>query len=173
VWVYCDQQAQRWCALLAATSISLLVLARKRKLRVTALFIAVSVLSLLIIVKCTGDTFSDYLSNTLTRAVGSKGGTGTILTNPFHLFVNAELMRHGVKWLFRALVVIAAGGALIQRFWKKDVFVIFGLQIAMAPAAFAFASHMDQQKLLSFSVDGGFFWGGFTDLAICLIVVTT
>ena len=46
----------------------------------------------------------------LTRAVGSKGGTGTILANPFHLFTNAERMRHGVKWLFRVIAAITAAG---------------------------------------------------------------
>jgi hypothetical protein len=160
-------------ALFASTSICLLVLARKRKFMVTGLFVAVSVLTLLMVVRCTGDTFSGYLANTLTRAVGSKGGTGTILANPYHFFINAERMRHGVKWLFRAIVALAAAGALMQRYWKKNVWAITAVQMALAPAAFAFASHFDQQKLLSFSGDGGIFWGAFTDLAVCLIVVAT
>jgi hypothetical protein len=160
-------------ALLAATSICLLVLARKRRLTVTGLFVLVAVLTLLAVVRCTGDTFSDYVANTLTRAVGSKGGAGTILTNPFHFFVRAERLRHGVKWLFRAIVAIAAAGALMQRYWKKSVFAIVAAQMVLVPVAFAFSSHLDQQKVLSFSDNGALFWGGLNDLAVCVIVVAT
>jgi hypothetical protein len=151
-------------ALLAATSISLLVLARKRKLLVTGLFVAVSLLILLAVVVCTGDSFYAYVTNTLTRAVGSKGGAGNMLMAPFHLFINAERMRHGIKWLVGAVVVLAAVGGLIQRFLKNSVFATLVSQVVIAPAAFAFALHREQQNLPE---------NAFMDLAICAIVVTT
>lgn len=151
-------------ALFGATSISLLVLARKRRFLVTGLFAAVSVLTALAVVKCTGDSFTVYVASTLTRAVGSKGGAGSILAHPYQLFLNAVYLRHGYKWLFRAVIVLAVAGALIQRYWKKSVLLVVVGQMVIVPAAFAFSSHMDQQKLF----DREFF-----DFAISSTIVIT
>lgn len=151
-------------ALFVATVICLPLLARKRKALITGLFAAVFVLAWLAIIRCTGDSFSVYLASTLTRAVGSKGGTATVLSNPLHLFVNAERLRHGIRWLFRAVIFLSLIGALVQRVWKKGPWIIFLIQLAISPAIFALSSTLDQQKIPQHAL---------MDLASCSIVVAT
>jgi hypothetical protein len=136
-------------ALLVATSVCLLVLARKRKLIVSGLFVVTSALTAILVVKSTGDTFSDYLSNSLFRAVGSKGGSGNLLAAPFLLFRNALEMRHGGKWIFLWGLAIVAVGALAQRYWKNSVGYIVMLQLVAAGAIFAVLSHPRRNQLVA------------------------
>ena len=151
-------------ALFVAVSICLPLLARKRIAMVTGLFVAVSLLTWFAVVRCTGDSFSVYLASTLTKAVASKGGAGTILSNPFHLFKNAAFLRHGIRWLLRAVIALIVLGALVQRFWKKSPFVIFAVQMVVAPAAFALSATVDQQVIPEDAIMA---------LALCSIVVAT
>ena len=77
----------------------------------------------LFVAKLTGDSFSDYVSNSVIKAAGAKGGTGSILTAPFRLFRNALQMYSRGKtvdsslglsqWLRLALS--------IQRYWKNGI----------------------------------------------------
>jgi hypothetical protein len=136
-------------ALLAGTGVCLLVLARKNKLIVAGLFTIVAALTGVLIVKLTGDSFSDYVSNSIIKAAGSKGGTHKFLSDPIHLFLNAFDVRHGRKWIFLWFFAMAAAGALVQRFWKTGIKYTVVLQLGMAGAAFAFSSHQHRTQLLS------------------------
>ena len=151
-------------ALFGATLTCLPILTSKGRLRVAGLYAAAAVFTWFAIIRCTGDTFSVYLASTLTKAVGSKGGAGTILTNPFHLFFNALYLRHGVRWLFLAFVCLMIAAVLIQRFWIDRVWAIVGMQVLLTPFAYGFTSHRDQQR----SPDNA-----LMDLALCAIVVGT
>jgi hypothetical protein len=140
-------------ALLAATVLSMLVLARKRKLLVSSLFIATSVLIWILVVKSTGDSLSDYLSNSLFRAAGSKGGTGSIFADPFLLFRNAVQMRHGMKWVFLWMLVVVVMGAVVQRYWKNRVVYITAVQLGIAGVVFALLRHhLHREQLLQYAI---------------------
>ena len=150
-------------ALLVATGICLLILARKRKLIVAGLFVVAATFTVIFVVKLTGDSLSDYASNSIIKAAGAKGGTGSILTAPFRLFRNALQMFHGRRWIFLWVVAMVAAGALIQRYWKNGVKYIVVVQVGMAGAAFALSSHYRREELIS---------GAFISfLAVFLIVV--
>jgi hypothetical protein len=136
-------------ALLAATSVCLLVLARKRKLIVSSLFVVTSALTAVLVIESTGDSLSDYLSNSLFRAVGSKGGTGTLLAAPFRLFSNALEMRHGGTWIFLCGLAIVAVGVLAQRYGKKSIGYIVMVQLLAAGVIFSLLSHQRREQLLS------------------------
>jgi hypothetical protein len=134
-------------ALLVSVGICLLALTRKRKLFVTALFVLVTAATLIFVVKLTGDSFSDYFSNSIIRAAGAKGGTGTILTAPFRFFLNAREMFHGRRWIFLWIVAMVAVGALAQRYWKIGARSIVPLQLGIAGTAFVISSAYRQHEL--------------------------
>jgi hypothetical protein len=136
-------------ALLVTTVVCLLVLSRERKLIVSSLFVVTSALTAVLVVESTGDSLSDYLSNSLFRAVGSKGGTGSLLTAPFRLFSNALEMRHGGKWIFLCGLTIVAVGVLAQRYAKKSIGYIVMAQLLAAGAIFFLLSHQRREQLLS------------------------
>jgi hypothetical protein len=135
-------------ALLAATVVCLLVLARKRKVLVSTLFVVTSALTAVLVVESTGDSLSDYLSNSLFRAVGSKGGSGSMLAAPFLLFRNALTMRHGGMWIFLCGFAIVAAGVLAQRCWKKSIGEIVIMQLLMLWVIFNVISHQRREQLL-------------------------
>jgi hypothetical protein len=150
-------------ALLVAVGVCLLFLARKKKLVVAVLFLVAAALTVVFVVKLTGDSLSDYASNSIIKAAGAKGGTGSILVAPFLIFRNALRMLHGRRWIFLWLVAIVVAGALTQRYWKAGVKYIVPVQLGIAAIAFAFSSHLHRQQLIS---------GAFTAfLSVFLIVV--
>jgi hypothetical protein len=134
-------------ALLVATGVCLLFLARKKKLIVVGLFAMVALLIVIFVVKLTGDSLSDYASNSIVKAAGAKGGTGSILTAPFRFFLNAREMFHGRRWIFLWIVALVAAGALVQRLWKDDIRYIVIVQLGMAAAAFTISSQYQQREL--------------------------
>jgi hypothetical protein len=135
-------------ALLAATVVCLLVLARKRKVLVSGLFVATSALTAVLVVESTGDSLSDYLSNSLFRAVGSKGGSGSLLAAPFLLFRNALKIEHGGMWIFLCGFAIVAAGVLAQRYWKKTIGYIVLVQLVVVAVIFFGISHQRREQLL-------------------------
>jgi hypothetical protein len=150
-------------ALLVAAGVCLLVLARRRKLVVAGLFVVAAVLTAVLIVKLTGDSLSDYVSNSVIKAASAKGGTHNIFSAPFLIFRNALKMRHGRRWIFLWVIAIVAAGALVQRYRKLGVGYIVVVQLGIAGAAFAFSSHEHQEQLIS---------GAFISfLAVFLLVV--
>jgi hypothetical protein len=136
-------------ALLVAAGICLLVLARKRKLILVSLFVVAAALTVVFVVNLTGDSFLDYVSNSVIKAAGAKGGTGSILTAPFRLFRNALQMFHGRRWILLWVVAMVGAGALIQRYWKNGIKYIVLLQLGIAGAAFALSSHYRREELIS------------------------
>jgi hypothetical protein len=136
-------------ALLVAAGICLLVLARKRKLILVSFFVVAAALTVIFVVKLTGDSFSDYVSNSVIKAAGAKGGTGSILTAPFRLFRNALQMFHGRRWILLWVIAMVATGALIERYWKNGIKYIIVVQLGMAGAAFALSSHYRREELIS------------------------
>ena len=150
-------------ALLAATGVCLLFLARERKLIVVSLFVFAAGLTAVIVVKLTGDSLSDYASNSIFRAAAAKGGTGSILLAPFRLFLNALHALRGSRWIYLRILAVVAAGALVQRYWKNDIRYIVLVQLGIAGAVFAFSSQDHRNHLLS----GAFFYF----LCISLLVV--
>ncbi|HUD21887.1 MAG TPA: hypothetical protein VMQ60_03505 [Acidobacteriaceae bacterium] len=78
-------------ALLVAVTIGLVCLAPSRRLLAVVLFFAVCVATVWLVVSLTGDSLRDYATFSIFHAVGSKGGTGSVLHNPLHLPVNTYL----------------------------------------------------------------------------------
>jgi hypothetical protein len=150
-------------ALLVAAGICLLVLVRNRKLVLLTLFVSVAALTVVFVVKLSGDSLSDYVANSIVGAAGAKGGSGHILTAPFRLFINAREMFHGRRWIFLWLVGMVAASALIQRYFKKGVGYIALVQLGIAGAAFGLSSTYRREQLMS---------GAFMSfLSVFLIVV--
>jgi hypothetical protein len=136
-------------ALLVASGVCLLFLAQKRKFLVAGLFVLAAAFTVVLVVKLTGDSLSDYASNSIVKAAGAKGGTGSILTAPFRLFSNALQMFHGRRWIFLWVVAMVAAGALIQRYWREGIKYIVVVQLGMAGAAFALSSHYRREQVIS------------------------
>jgi hypothetical protein len=136
-------------ALLVAAGVCLLFLARKKKLLVAGLFVVAAALTVVLVVKLTGDSLSGYASNSIIKAAGAKGGTGNILTAPLRLFRNAIQMFHGRRWILLWVITMVAAGAVVQRYWKAGVGYIVVVQLAIAGVAFAFSSHQHREQLLS------------------------
>jgi hypothetical protein len=134
-------------ALMAGTGVCVLVLARKKELTSAALFVAVVALTVGLIVRSTGDSFSDYVSNSILKAANSKGGANNILAYPFILPRHALQMRHGRTWILLWFVAIVAAGALMQRYWKHGVKYIVAVQLGIAAAGFVFSSPSHQEQL--------------------------
>lgn len=151
-------------ALLGSECLCVLVLTRRRKLFVSVVFVATAALIAILILKLTGDSFSDYISNTFTRAVGSKGGAGSFLSYPFLTFRNSFKVQIERRWSLPWLAVIIAAAALAQRYWKKDLGSIVALQLVIAGVAFASTTRLRRIELLT---------GTLTQfLILCLIVAS-
>ena len=141
--------------LLAGTVFCVLLIARRRKLMLAGIVISAAALMATLVVRMTGDSFSDYASNTILKAAGSKGGAGTILQDPILLFFNAlKVLRAGGKWILLWVGVIFASGAAVQRFWKQGNRYIIPLQLAIAAVAFAGSSAHTREELLSGALPG-------------------
>jgi hypothetical protein len=152
-------------ALLAAAGICLLFLVRRRRLILLGVFAGVAALTVILIVKLTGDTFADYLSSTVIKAAGSKGGTGSILAAPFLVFGNAlHLLRTGRKWLLLFMIALVAVGALARRLWKLELGSIVLVQLGIAAVAFGLSSHALRGELATGLL--------IAELVLCSIVVT-
>lgn len=136
-------------ALLVACSLSLLVLARTKKLVTLYLFLLATAVIVLLVVRLTGDSFSVYVSSTIIKAAGSKGGTGSILAAPLLFVRNAfVLLGAGGKWMVVWLLAVFAAGAVAQRLWKLKASTIFLLQLAIAAITFAFSSPLHRSFYL-------------------------
>jgi hypothetical protein len=76
-------------ALWFGVAISILCLAPARRFLSLVLFLVAAALTLIFVVHLTGDTFHDYATYSLFKAVGGKGGTGNVLYYPLKLPWNA------------------------------------------------------------------------------------
>jgi hypothetical protein len=136
-------------ALLGSGGLCLLFLARRRKLLVLVVFVATTALIAISIFKLTGDSFSDYISNSFTRAVGSKGGAHSFLADPFLLFRNSFELHIERRWILPRFAVLIAAAALAQRYWKNNLGSIVAVQLVIAGVAFAFTTRVRQTELLT------------------------
>jgi hypothetical protein len=140
-------------ALIGAVVVAVLCIAPRRRLLTLLLYLAVLALTVVLVLKLTGDSLSDYLSNTLIKAVGSKGGSGSVLTAPFVVVRNTFAdVRHDGKRVFAWLVLTAGLGALVYRRWKLSAASIISIQLAFTvvyyAVAFASRQHGFQYALL-------------------------
>lgn len=142
-------------ALFAGTALCLPVFAQKRKFVVTGLFVAAAALTAIAVVGATGDSFRDYVSNSIFKAAGSKGGGHTLLADPFLLFVNAiKALRFGGKWMLLWVALIIAAGALVQRLRKSGVRTIVFVQLGVTAVGFAVAGSRLRGQLLQGALIG-------------------
>jgi hypothetical protein len=136
-------------ALLAATLLCLPLLARTRKFLLPVLFVATAALTVVLVVKATGDTFPDYISNSLTSAAGSKGGAGSLLADPFLLFRNSMRMLQYGKWIAVAIAAVIAAGALAARYGKRNIRNIVLVQLGVAAAILVFSPLRRKAELVA------------------------
>jgi hypothetical protein len=150
-------------ALLVAAGVCLLFLVRKRKLAVAGLFVLAAAVTVVLVVRLTGDSFSDYLSNSIIRAVGARGGAGSISTAPFRMFHSAFQALRGRRWLFLWTAGIVAVSAVVQHYWKDRFRYLVALQLGMAGLVYVFSSRTHRAGLR----EGMFF--SFMVLSLCLL----
>jgi hypothetical protein len=97
-------------ALFVGVALAIYCLAPSKKLVSLALFFLAAGLTLVLVVALTGDSLRDYATYSIFKAVGSKGGTGSVLAYPLHLPVNT------LRWLknhqFEEVIAYAFGLAL-------------------------------------------------------------
>jgi hypothetical protein len=70
------------CALLVGVLLAIVCLAPSKRLLSLLLFCLATGLTLLLIVSLTGDSLHDYAKYSIFKAAGSKGGAGSVLTQP-------------------------------------------------------------------------------------------
>jgi hypothetical protein len=116
-----------------------------------------------LVIGASGDSFSDYVSNSVIKAAGSKGGGGSILADPFLLFRNALPALLQGKWIVLVVLAMVAAGALAARYAKSSVKEIVYLQLGIAVAIFAFSPARREAELVA----------GLPQLAIPFMVVVT
>jgi len=142
-------------ALVASTTICSFLIARQRRFAVACLCCGTAILTVLLVVYSTGDTFSDYISNSVLRAAGSKGGGGSLLADPILLVIDAvRSLRAGGKWMLLWTLLILAAGAVLYRYRKARPATIIGMQLVIAAAAFAGSSALTRNQLLHGSLIG-------------------
>ena len=151
-------------ALAFGVAISIICLAPAKRFLSTALFLVVAALVVVGVVHLTGDTFHDYLSYTLFKAVGGKGGTGNVLSYPLRLPWNA--LRYLRNPWYPELIAYTVGAAAAWAFllrplgrvrgpgeFKRDA---LGALLILAPLPFVYRSLLNPDLLLAMSTLGVF-----------------
>ena len=150
-------------ALLVATSICLLVLAPTRGIMVAGLFVVSAAMTVSLVIGASGDSFSDYVSNSVIKAVGCKGGGGSMLADPFLMFRNALPALLQGKWLILVVLAMVAAGALAARYAKGSVKETVSIQLGIVLAIFVFSPARREAELVT----------GLPQLAVPFMVVVT
>jgi hypothetical protein len=101
-------------ALTVGLVIAIFCLAPSRRLTSIALFGLTSILTIVLIVHLTGDSFHDYAMYSIFKAAGSKGGAGNVLLYPLQLPWNA--LRSLRTHLYVALNLYALGAVAAWTF---------------------------------------------------------
>jgi hypothetical protein len=151
-------------ALAFGVAISIVCLAPAKRFLSTALFLVVAGLVVVGVVHLTGDTFHDYLSYTLFKAVGGKGGTGNVLSYPLRLPWNA--LRYLRNPWYPELIAYTVGAAAAWAFllrplgrvrgpgeFKRDA---LGALLILAPLPFVYRGLLNPDLLLAMSTLGVF-----------------
>lgn len=103
--------------LLAAAACCVPFLAQRKKAPAALLYLLSAALTMAVVVWLTGDTFHDYLANSILHAASAKGGTGTVFRGPVIAFThNLVLMPHPKRFWFLAVLL---PGLLAHR-WARD-----------------------------------------------------
>lgn len=157
-------------ALLVAAGICLLVLARSRKILCAGMLVAAAALTVVLVVKITGDSLHDYVFYSVIKAAASKGGRSSILSSPlllgWHALTATLRSLLSRKRVYLSLVAIAGLGALIQRYRSQWVAFVVPAQVALA-AVFLVCSKSVRDQQLS---EGFVYMIFFPTLAACYLL---
>ena len=135
-------------ALLAAAMLCVPLLVRRRRLVYPGVLLGVALAVVVLVVRLTGDTMTAYLSNSIFRAAGSKGGTSSIVTAPFRVVWNViPVLLLGGKKAFLGLLAGFGAGALIARYWKPTLPHIVLSQLLCAGVIFGMPSFVKLEPL--------------------------
>jgi hypothetical protein len=151
-------------ALFVGVAIAISCMAPVKRLISVALFAVTAALTLVLIVKLTGDSLHDYAYNSIFHAAGSKGGTGHVLLYPLHLPVNTW------RWLrdtwFREVIAWVVGTALawvflLRPLLKKQgvrevVQALVGVVLILLPLRPLYLATQDATFVMTFSALGVF-----------------
>ena len=155
--------------LMMAVALGVFFLTRTGKLAALSAFLLSTALSWLAVVRLTGDSLQNYVSNSIFKAASAKGGTGSVLRGPAAaLFNNIERLRHRGKreLLFMACIVLL--GVLVKRYWKRDNRYIAAVEVVVM-LALAYATHGWIRNLMRGSLIG--ILSMVVQLFACLLVV--
>jgi hypothetical protein len=141
-------------ALLLGVAISTVRLAPSRRWWCLFILCIASALTILAVVRSTGDSFTDYASTSIIRAAGAKGGVSHVLLDPILLLKNT------LQWLKRRtiiyyLLVVAAAWALLVLPWLRKPRrselpkLVVGLVLVLAPL-----HHYYRQFFYSYVIEG-------------------
>jgi hypothetical protein len=138
-------------ALFVGVAISILCLASARKLISVLLFALVAALTVILIVKLTGDSFHDYSMYSIFKAAAIKGGAGNVLIYPLRLpFNTLRWLAH--QWHTKASlypILAALSWAFLvksSRSWKERREIwkpILGLGLILLPLPFIYHLFFD------------------------------
>lgn len=127
-------------ALLVAVAISLCFLLNTRVLMHLVFLAVVAALTVVLVVKLTGDSLSAYLMSSIFKAAGSKGGTGSIFAAPWLAWVHALEVLRGMKVAALSLLVLLAVGWALARYRPRAVSFIVPAQLLSAAIFFSLLS---------------------------------
>ncbi len=127
-------------AIVTASGLSLLFLLRGKRPASLALFAAVAALTVILVVKLTGDTLSAYISSSVFRAASSKGGTSSILAAPLLMIRNTIHMASEQKRIEAGVAFLFLVGAVTAHYWKRGVRYIIPMQLGFAGMMFLVAA---------------------------------
>lgn len=136
-------------ALFFAIAICILALVPRKKALLTGVFALTSVLGVLLIIRSTGDSYSDWLACSLFRAIGSKGGAHSVLLDPFLLLVNGFREFRGGKWICLCVLALLVAGFLLQLYRKASIRFIIAAQLGLSVILYASLARDRQAKVLS------------------------
>ena len=153
-------------ALIIASAIALPFLVQRRKFLSLAVFGVVAALTVVCVVKLTGDSLAAYLSSSIFRAAGSKGGTSSILAAPFLVIVNTVIALLGYRQIAFDTLLLVAVGALTARFWRRGVRYLVPLQLMLAALLYLVAGPTKK-----FNIRRGLFFETLVLLATLLMYV--
>jgi len=123
-------------ALLVGVALCIFVLLPSRRLLSLAVLLAAAAVTVVLVVRLTGDSFHDYWTVSVFRAAGSKGGAGHVFQYPVKLLwttTKLALKRLPIELILYPFVLGAAWGFLLKpwlrsgqknNFWKAALVIL-------------------------------------------------
>ncbi len=127
-------------ALTTASAICLVFLLRRRTLGSLGVFVSAVAITVVFVVKLTGDSLSAYVFSSILRAAGSKGGTGSIFAAPFLVIGNTIPMLATQKKIPAVIAIIIVLGIMVKRRWPRGIRYLVPIQLAATGIVLLFAS---------------------------------